>query len=202
MIEIYEPVVHAIDKQPAVAKIRRKKCSYMKGCTVPKKFAVIGLLALTYWICPASAQQVDPHTLYEQNCAGCHTLHAGEFVYENLDLIDNTLVGKKTGRPVSAFLETGHGGLSPDEIKIMMDHLSSIRQSGRLFHEKCRICHVNAKELARLNLIIRDGILLGRYTGKDIAQFLLNHGRLDTKEAARMVDVLKRQLMTTPTTQN
>jgi hypothetical protein len=165
---------------------------------MPKKLAVIGILALTYWISPASAQQIDPHTLYEQNCAGCHAPHAGDFVFEKLDLLDNTLVGKKTGRPVSVFLNAGHGGLSPTEIEVLMDHFSNIRHSGRLFFEKCRICHVNAKELARLKLVIRDDMLVGRYTERDIAQFLVAHGRLTSEEVPRMVSTLKRQLEVMP----
>ncbi len=169
---------------------------------MPAKILGRWVLLLIFLSGFAAAQQIDPHAVYEQDCAGCHAPHAGEFVFDKLKLLNDSLVAKKTGQPVSVLLESGHGGLSPAETEAILDLFLNIRQSGRLFFEKCRICHINAKELARINLIVRDDRLMGRYTGRDIAEFLLDHGRLELNEITIMVEVLKRHLVTASTTKN
>lgn len=145
---------------------------------------------------PARAQHIDPHALYEEKCAKCHEPHAGEYVSKDLEIADGSVVGKKTGRPVVQTLETGHGRLSATEVTVMTEFLTRIASSDRLFLKKCRICHSNAKELARLDLVIRNDRLWGRYTGRDIAQFLENHGRLTPDEVTKMINVLKWQILT------
>lgn len=161
---------------------------------MPTKFFMLAFIALSLWAVPMFAQQTDPHAIYEKNCSGCHAPHAGDFVLNGIQLSDGTIVGKSSGRKVALFLTAGHGGLSPSEINILMDHFMAITQSGRLFFTKCRVCHKNAKQVARVKLLIRDGSLVGRYTGWEIEQFLTNHGRLDPEEVPVMVGVLKRQL--------
>jgi hypothetical protein len=44
-------------------------------------------------------------------------------------------------------------------------------------------------------LTLRDDVLTGRYSDRDIEAFMLNHGRLNAAEAQQMIDVLKRQLL-------
>lgn len=162
-----------------------------------KAATFIGLGLLAAALCgpaPASAQQVDPHQLYEEKCAGCHQSHAGEFVHEKLLESDGEILGRTSGRELRAFLESGHGGLTPAELEIILRHLTAIQRSGRVFHDKCLICHDRAVNLARSKLIIRDGKLVGRYTDRDIAEFLSDHGRLTDDEIPKVVEVLKRQL--------
>jgi hypothetical protein len=60
------------------------------------------------------------------------------------------------------------------------------------FREHCAICHDHARELARLELIIVDGRLRGRYSGRDMAEFLKEHGRLDAAGVAFFHDLLSR----------
>jgi len=146
----------------------------------------------------AFAQAGDPHALYEQRCAKCHSPHAGEFVADSLERIDGRIVGRDSGRELRAFLTRGHGRLAPPEIDAMVAHLASILAAGGLFHENCRICHGRAVTLARSELIIRDGRLTGRYSGRDIAAFLAAHGRLDADEIPTVVRMLERQLANPP----
>ncbi len=147
-------------------------------------------------IAVAAAQTIDPHRLYEQRCGGCHTPHAGDFVRGTLVMSDGKLLGRRTGHEVRAFLEAGHGKLTPDEVESMVDHLMNIQRSGGLFEKKCIICHDRAVKLARSELVIKDGRLVGRYSKRDIEVFLASHGRLKADEVLKMVDVLKRQLAT------
>lgn len=144
----------------------------------------------------AFGQAIDPHRLYEQRCSGCHAEHAGDFVHEKLIRSDGDIIGRQSGRELRGFLEAGHGALSPGEIVSLVTHLTSIQRSGRLFHDKCIICHVRAVDFARHTLLMKDGELIGRYSGRKIEQFLFTHGRLKADEVPRMVEVLKRQLKT------
>lgn len=160
-----------------------------------KQFVQIGIaIGLGVWAISSTAQQSNPHLIYEENCASCHLPHAGDFVSEKLIVSESGIIGKASGRPVIDYLKAGHGELSDKEINVLIQQFEFIQQTGRLFKEKCIICHDNAAEFARQKLILRDDILKGRYTDRDVAEFLLQHGRLDPSEAQKMVEVLIRQL--------
>jgi len=156
--------------------------------------ALLGLLLLGAGA--ATAQVPDPHRLYHEKCAACHVPHAGDFAWDALILDGAVLVGRNSGRPLRGFLQAGHGGLTGEEAQALADLFTAIRESGRLFRTKCRICHESAVTLARRELILKDGRLTGRYTGRDIETFLNVHGRLDASEAATMLDILTRALTT------
>lgn len=93
------------------------------------------------------------------------------------------------------FLGNHFGGR--DEAVVATIHMELLRvaRGGGSFRRQCAICHVSAEALARDSLILRDGDLFGRYSGRRIADFLPRHGRLATREdAAFFVDVLRRNL--------
>ena len=142
-----------------------------------------------------SAQSIDPHRLYEERCARCHVPHAGDLVHNDLFQSGGKIIGRETSKELRALLDAGHGRLNGQEINVMVDHLVSILESGRIFHKKCKICHDQAVVLARSELIIRNGRLTGRYTGRDMEAFLTYHGRLEEDEVGKMLKVLRRQLM-------
>lgn len=160
------------------------------------KMAMPGaVMVLAVGIAAAFPQSIDPHRLYEQNCGGCHAPHAGDFAHDNLVRSDGKTVGRKSGAELRAFLGAGHGRLTQDEIEAIVAHLNSILKSGRLFREKCLICHDRAVEFARLQLAMKDGELIGRYSKRNIERFLASHGRLEADQVPLMVEVLKRQLL-------
>ncbi|MDU8942900.1 hypothetical protein [Ovoidimarina sediminis] len=158
------------------------------------RLPVLSLMVFLFLIPVAGvAQNLNPHTIYETACARCHAPHAGAFVEENLEFVDGTQRGRATGDAVQSLLEDGHGRLDPEEIAVIVPFLREIGLSDRLFHRKCSICHGSANDLAHFDLFLRDGRLIGRYSGRDIAGFLEGHGRLDPGEIPRMLEVLERQ---------
>jgi hypothetical protein len=140
------------------------------------------------------AQATDPHTIYEDKCARCHEDHGGDFVHKNLKIEDGRVVGKTSGKAIGAFLERGHGNLGQPELTLLIDHLNSIALTGQIYQTKCLICHDRAVELARARLVLKDGALIGRYSGRVIGDFLVSHGRLDDEERATIRMMLERQL--------
>lgn len=155
----------------------------------------VAVLAAANLALPVGAQDLDPHRIYEERCGSCHASHAGTFVRENIVRQDGQLKTRSGGRDLSAFLNAGHGKLAAPEIAALLAHFESILLAGGVYEEKCRICHDRAVDLARLQLIIKEDRLLGRYTGRDIGKFLQEHGRLDPMEIEKMIAVLRRQLL-------
>lgn len=100
------------------------------------------------------------------------------------------LKGVNSGREVAGFLRQHAGGLNTEEIALFVDVFTRQVESGGFYRERCDICHDRAYELARLRLIIRDGRLVGRYTGRDMAVFLPDHARMTADEADKMLRAL------------
>ena len=144
------------------------------------------------------AQDNDPHRLYEAHCARCHARHAGVFVQNSLSRTEQEVVGRRSGKALRSFLAAGHGNLAPREVDVVVAHLVSVLEGGGLFREKCLICHSRAVGLARSRLILSNGKLIGRYTGRDIEAFMETHGRLEGAEVSTIVQMLQRQLATEP----
>lgn len=143
----------------------------------------------------AAAATIDPHALYEAACSKCHSPHAVDLVRSSMRKIDGDVVANEADVPIAKLLAR-HGGtrLTADEIMALTRHFEQMLSTGFLFQEKCIVCHDRASEFARLSLVIRDGKLVGRYSGRDIAAFLTEHGRLTPAEAETMTATLARQL--------
>lgn len=155
----------------------------------------VAILALTAGTGgPLRAAEIDPHALYETRCASCHEAHARDLAKATLELKDN-VAHLKGGGPLAEFL-TRHPRrpLAADEAAALATHLAAMLQTGFIYQEKCTGCHDRAVVLARRELIERDGVLVGRYTGRNIEEFLANHGRLTADEAATVLSMLHRQL--------
>ena len=164
---------------------------------VPAAF-ILALAFLLIGRAAPSAQTLDPHELYEGRCAGCHAAHAGDFVPDNLVRRDDRIVGRDSGKELRPLLAGGHGRLRPLEVDVMVTHLVAILEAGGLYRDRCLVCHDRAVALARGELVFRGDRLVGRYSGRDIAVFLENHGRLKGSEIAVILRMLERQLATPP----
>ena len=139
------------------------------------------------------AAAADLHQLFEERCGRCHG-HAGDFARESLVLENGTVFGRKSRQDVRRFLPRHYGKLSADEIELLHTTFALQIESAGLFQVKCRSCHGPAKELTRLKLILRDGVLYGRYSGADMRDFLPRHGRPTPEEAELLYRVLAWQL--------
>lgn len=155
------------------------------------------LLAIAFLLAgPSSAMALDPHAIYERACARCHQAHAGPFAEETLARRDDRVVSARDGRDLETFLEAGHGRLSPEDVSALLDLFNAILSANRLYDGKCRVCHDRGVVLARHELILRDGVLVGRYSGRPVETFLRHHGRLTDDELPVILAMLERQLRT------
>lgn len=156
-----------------------------------RQLTAITLTLLAAWPLagPARSQEPDYHSRFESECGRCHG-HSGPFARASLEIVDGRLVGRATGAPVEQFLQRHPGGLAPADIARFGEVLRRQVEAGGVFSERCAICHGRAVELAAANLAVRDGVLLIRYSGVPVRDYLATHGRLD----ARDIDIVHRAL--------
>ncbi|MGI9508937.1 MAG: hypothetical protein ACR2QJ_06275 [Geminicoccaceae bacterium] len=146
----------------------------------------------------AQTQPIDPHWLFEEKCGRCHE-HSGTFAREKLTIENGEVVGLRSGKLALKTLASHFGKLSDADAGLIVDMFRRQIESGGLYESKCRFCHDPAKDLARQTLILRNGQLTGRYSGRSIEKFLSYHGRLVGDELAVMLDMLAWQLTTIAT---
>lgn len=162
-----------------------------KGLILVLSFLLLGTVwaATAVQAADAAAEDEDFHELFEARCMGCHG-HAGDFARQNLVLTDGVLRGRESGREIAPFLRRHKGGLDAEQTARFVDIFTKQVESGGLFQERCGMCHASARGVVRNYLILRNGELVGRYSLRDIRQFLAEHGRSDAEEAAYFYDAL------------
>jgi len=74
----------------------------------------------------------------------------------------------------------------------MIRHFTEIQTAGGLFDRKCGICHPRAVDLARIHLTNRNEKLTGLYTGCDMPEFFILHGRLTAPEVNTVLRMIER----------
>lgn len=144
--------------------------------------SLIPILALlTAAMAGTPAVAADLHRLWEARCARCHG-EAGDFARDGL--------GAQPDLP--AFLTRHRGGLPEAEARGIAAMLLAQAGTPPLFRERCGLCHPKAADLVRDTLVVRDGVLVGRYTGRRTDAFLAGHGRIDADERPFFVELLTR----------
>ena len=153
---------------------------------------ILFVIALVPGVVRAQVQEW-PGVYYPQ-CGSCHGDAQG-ILEERAILKDGTLLGRRSNRDIRDFIGRHFGQRNSGDVETIYMELLRVAQGGGRFRRQCAICHVSAEELARRTLILKDGSLYGRYTGRPIAEFLIGHGRLAKQEdAAFFEQVLKRSL--------
>ena len=84
-----------------------------------------------------------------------------------------------------------HGVPGP-RVKPVYDMLLAQAGTDQRFKTKCGGCHETAAGLVRDTLVVRDGVLQGRESGRPVADFLKRHGKLAPDEVPFFVDLLTR----------
>jgi hypothetical protein len=64
-------------------------------------------------------------------------------------------------------------------------------QDGGRFKERCGNCHGKVDTFAQKELVLVDGRLQGRYSGRDVAAYLLTHATRSQEEAAFFEHLLR-----------
>lgn len=129
--------------------------------------------------------------LFRERCGACHE-GAGVLAKQSLVVVDGVLFGKDSGRDIRDFLPGHFGRLTEPQLGAVYSALLRVVRDGGRFEARCAICHREATALAREKLILVDGQLRGRYTGRDIGAFLTGHGTRNPEEAAFFEGVLRR----------
>ena len=164
---------------------------------------MLALCAVLLGAVPAGAQSIEWREpfggideqpgLFQEKCGRCHD-RAGPLVRERLTLADDTLVSRESGRDLRVILPKHFGRRGADEVAAIYRELLRVARGRGWFEVRCGVCHESAEDLARDALILRDGALVGRYTGRDITDFLRRHGTGSAEEAAFFEGVLRRQV--------
>ena len=131
----------------------------------------------------------DVHDAFETRCGACHA-HAGDLAGKMKFDPAGRLIGVESGRDIRRFLDRHHAGdaATTDAIYALFARQAT---SGGEFRNRCTICHGRARELVKHRLAISQGLLVGRYTGRDVGDFLVGHANLAPPEANYFREVLQ-----------
>jgi len=140
---------------------------------------------------PFGDGQGRAHAVFKKNCQEYHS-HLGEIAFDTLVVKDGRLISKKSGRDAAEFLLRHGNGLSPDEAVLVVEAMRRQMDSSHRFRRQCAICHVRIRDVATDLHVTADGRLVGLYSGRDMAEFLPGHGRLDVADADRFARILRR----------
>lgn len=132
-------------------------------------------MAAGLWLLTArDASATDLHALWHERCQACHG-HSAAFARERPEIDEQRL---------GVLLRHHRGGLPEDLAAGIAAMLAATAATPDRFMHECRICHGRAADFAREHLAVRDGTLIGRYSGRDVTSFLNGHARLDSEGAA------------------
>jgi mono/diheme cytochrome c family protein len=157
-------------------------------------FPVALFIAMFLSTSAGHAQTGEWPGLYFERCGKCHG-NADAILDKHIEPGDGKLFSRRSRQDLRIVLGNHFTPLDRSEVEaIYMEVLRVAQGSGR-FKQQCAICHISAEQLAREYLVLRDGELFGRYSGRSIERFLTGHGRLETRDdVAFFVEVLQRNL--------
>ena len=148
---------------------------------------------------PAQPLSQDPHTVYEQRCGGCHNEHGADLARQKLKLAAEKVVVARTGRDLEAVLKKHHGvQLTAGEWPALAALFKLGMATGGVYQLRCARCHDTAVKLAREKLMLSDGRLVLRGSGKEVAAFLASHGETQASEMAHLLQALRFHVETAP----
>jgi hypothetical protein len=153
------------------------------------KLGALFLLLVVVPLWPAGAAGIDLHDYWDQRCQSCHG-HSSEFARRFLRVENGRLLGAHHRTDLDVFLR--HHYLSDDLIAPVSAMLMAQVTTPPLFRDLCSRCHGSAAEFARKSLTLRDGVLVGRASGRRVADYLASHGELAPADVPIVADSLAR----------
>ncbi len=150
-----------------------------------------GLVVFLSLVPASEAFSFDVHQFFETKCGRCHQ-HSGDLARQNLFIDGGVLRSRESGDDIRLFLPDHHGHPDPAETAALYETFIWQVRSGAMFKTKCAICHVRASDLARQSLVRDDDGVRGRYTGVDLGEFLVHHGRIDDDNVNFFVQLFRR----------
>lgn len=153
------------------------------------KLAILAASLLLSGPVRAAPSDRDLHVYWEQRCQDCHG-HAGAFARRFLALRDGRLAGRHLGADLERFLHQHY--LADELVAPVMAMLTAQVTTPALFAQRCVACHGTAADFVRKSLALRQGELVGKDSGRPVAQTLLTHGKLTEQEASLVVESLRR----------
>ena len=155
-------------------------------------------LSMAAWT-PARATEADPHKVYEVKCQGCHFEHGADLARLRLKLDKGVLTVSRTGQSLDRVLARHHGvALQPAEQQALGRMFTNGIAWAGTFQHRCASCHGKAVEFARDSLALRDGQLVAKRTGGDVAEILGRHGEATPDEQKILLEMLRFQLGAAP----
>lgn len=158
--------------------------------TLRNRIVLLALLLLAPWA-PSAAVAVDLHAYWDDRCKECHD-DSGAFARRTLRVENGQLVGVHHHEDLSRFLH--HHYLTDDLVAPVTAMLLAQATTTPLFKSHCATCHGDATTLARKSLVMKDGVLTGKASGRPVSDFLRSHGGLAPDEIPAMTATLQRVL--------
>ena len=140
---------------------------------------------------PAAQAAPDLHDYWDTRCRECHG-DAAAFARSTLRVEGGRLLGRHHTEGLATFLRQHY--LTDDLLAPVMQMLQAQATTAPVFKEKCAGCHGNAATFARESLVMRDGVLVGRASGRAVRDYLQRHGKLTAAQVGPMVATLERVL--------
>jgi hypothetical protein len=135
---------------------------------------------------PAGA--VDLHAFWDSRCGTCHG-HAADFARQFLSVEDGKLLGRHHRDDLKRFLANHY--LPAELIDPVTAMMAAQVAAMPRFKTQCGGCHASAAALVREGLVIRDGTLVARKSGRPIDAFLAQHDGAEA-DTAFFTNVLMR----------
>ena len=142
-------------------------------------------------ITPARAQPRDLHDYWDARCQSCHG-HSAAFARRTLRVEQGRLIGKHHRDDLQLFLKNHY--LTDELVEPVTAMLVAQATAAPLFQARCAGCHGNAADFARKSLLLQDGVVTGKASGRPVDEYLRKHGGLAPEDIEPMVETLTRVL--------
>lgn len=156
---------------------------------LPMKHSLFVLLLMAAMLWPRPSIGRDLHAFWDGRCRECHG-DAGEFARRTLRVERERLLGVHHVDDLELFLRNHY---LPDELVAPVTAMLKAQvETAPLFKPRCAGCHGTAAEFVRQSLTVRNGVLVGKHSGRAVDETLRKHGGLTPAEVPEMVRTLQR----------